>query len=406
VRSPRGLSRAIFFGLHGDHDAPGTSKEMRAVNQIRLAIAGVGNCASSLLQGIEYYREHDPEHAGLLHGTIGPYRLHDITVVAAFDVDSRKVGRPLAEAAFAPPNCTTVFQPNLPDYRVTVSKAPVLDGVARHMADYPDQRAFRVSDAPPVDVADVLRQTRAEVLVCYVPVGGEQAARHYAEACLAAGTAMVNCVPVFIASDPAWGERFRRAGLPIAGDDIKSQFGATITHRVLTRLMGDRGVRLDQTYQLNTGGNTDFLNMLERERLSAKRKSKTDSVQSQLATPLPPDRIHIGPADYVAWQRDNKICFIRMEARGFGDVPMNLELRLSVEDSPNSAGVAIDAIRCVKLASDRGIRGPLEAVSAFAMKSPAVQMRDTEARNLLEQWIAEPVPVVTVQPPSVVSKLK
>ncbi|MHC4966956.1 MAG: inositol-3-phosphate synthase, partial [Planctomycetota bacterium] len=328
---------------------------------------------------------------------IGPYRLHDLRVVAAFDVDSRKVGRPLAEAAFAPPNCTTIFQPDLPDYGVAVSKGPVMDGVARHMTDYPADRAFRVSDAEPVDVADVLRHTRAHVLVCYLPVGSEQAARHYAEACLTAGTAMVNCIPVFIASDPAWGEKFRQAGLPIAGDDIKSQFGATITHRVLTRLMGDRGIKLDQTYQLNTGGNTDFLNMLEQGRLSSKRKSKTDSVQSQLATPLPADRIHIGPADYVAWQKDNKVCFIRMEARGFGDVPMNLEMRLSVEDSPNSAGVAIDAIRCVKLAMDRGICGPLEAVSAFTMKSPPVQMRDTEARNLLEQWIADPAPVVEVK---------
>jgi myo-inositol-1-phosphate synthase len=371
---------------------------MTAVNQVRLAIAGVGNCASALLQGIEYYREHDPaQTAGLLHKTIGPYRLHDLRVVAAFDVDSRKVGRPLAEAAFAPPNCTTIFQPDLPDYGVAVSKGPVMDGVARHMTDYPADRAFRVSDAEPVDVADVLRHTRAHVLVCYLPVGSEQAARHYAEACLTAGTAMVNCIPVFIASDPAWGEKFRQAGLPIAGDDIKSQFGATITHRVLTRLMGDRGIKLDQTYQLNTGGNTDFLNMLEQGRLSSKRKSKTDSVQSQLATPLPADRIHIGPADYVAWQKDNKVCFIRMEARGFGDVPMNLEMRLSVEDSPNSAGVAIDAIRCVKLAMDRGICGPLEAVSAFTMKSPPVQMRDTEARNLLEQWIADPAPVVEVK---------
>jgi myo-inositol-1-phosphate synthase len=380
---------------------------MTAVDQVRLAIAGVGNCASALLQGIEYYREHDPgQTAGLLHKTIGPYRLHDLRVVAAFDVDSRKVNRPLAEAAFAPPNCTTIFQPDLPDYGVVVSKGPVMDGVARHMTDYPADRAFRVSDAEPVDVADVLRHTRAHVLVCYLPVGSEQAARHYAEACLTAGTAMVNCIPVFIASDPAWGEKFRQAGLPIAGDDIKSQFGATITHRVLTRLMGDRGIKLDQTYQLNTGGNTDFLNMLEQGRLSSKRKSKTDSVQSQLATPLPADRIHIGPADYVAWQKDNKVCFIRMEARGFGDVPMNLEMRLSVEDSPNSAGVAIDAIRCVKLAMDRGICGPLEAVSAFTMKSPPVQMRDTEARNLLEQWIAEPgpAPQIRTRPVSMTAK--
>jgi myo-inositol-1-phosphate synthase len=374
------------------------------VNQIRLAIAGVGNCASALLQGIAYYRDRDPvQSAGLLHERIGPYRLQDLRVVAAFDVDRRKVGRPLAEAVFAPPNCTTVFAPDLPDYGVTVAMAPVMDGVARHMADYPEDRAFRVADAPTVDVAEVLRLARADVLVCYLPVGSEAAARYYAEACLTAGTAMVNCIPVFIASDPAWGERFRRAGLPIAGDDIKSQFGATITHRVLTRLMGDRGVKLERTYQLNTGGNTDFLNMLEQVRLTSKRKSKTDSVQSQLPAPLPADCIHIGPADYVAWQKDNKVCFVRMEARGFGDVPMNLEMRLSVEDSPNSAGVAIDAIRCVKLAADRGISGPLEAVSAFAMKSPPVQMRDTEARNLLEQWISEPEPVQVKAAPATAS---
>jgi myo-inositol-1-phosphate synthase len=369
------------------------AKETKTVDEIRLAIAGVGNCASSLLQGIEYYREHDPaQSAGLLHVTIGPYRLQDVHVVAAFDVDSRKVGRPLNEAAFAPPNCTTVFQPTLPDHGVTVMKAPVMDGVAHHMADYPEDRAFRVSDAQPVDVAEALRRARADVLVCYLPVGSEQAVRYYADACLEAGVAMANCVPVFIASDPAWGEKFRQAGLPIAGDDIKSQFGATITHRVLTRLMEDRGIRLERTYQLNTGGNTDFLNMLELGRVTSKRKSKTDAVQSQLTTPLPPENIHIGPADYVPWQKDNKVCFVRMEARGFGDVPMDLEMRLSVEDSPNSGGVAIDAIRCVKLAMDRGISGPLEAVSAFTMKSPPVQMRDTEARYLLEQWIAERAP--------------
>jgi myo-inositol-1-phosphate synthase len=272
---------------------------------------------------------------------------------------------------------------------------PVMDGVAPHMAAYPEERAFRAGDAAPVDVASVLRQTGAEVLVCYLPVGSEQAVRHYAQACLDAGAAMCNCMPVFIASDPEWGRRFRESGLPVVGDDIKSQFGATILHRVLARLMSDRGVRLERTYQLNTGGNTDFLNMLESTRLVSKRKSKTQSVQSQLPVPLAPENIHIGPSDYVAWQKDNKVCFLRMEARGFGDVPMNLEMRLSVEDSPNSAGVGIDAIRCAKLALDRHIAGPLEAVSAFTMKSPPVQMRDSEARNLLQQWIAEPSPSPT-----------
>jgi myo-inositol-1-phosphate synthase len=356
---------------------------------LRLAIAGVGNCASALLQGLEYYRTHDLAHtSGLLHAQIGGYRLEDLRVVAAFDVDERKVGRPLEEAAFAAPNCTKVFAEKLPASGVTVQMGPVLDGVAEHMARYPAERAFRVARAAPVDVARALRESGAEVLVCYLPVGSERAIRHYAEACLAAHVALVNCVPVFLASDPAWAERFRAAGLPIVGDDIKSQVGATIVHRTLVRLLADRGVSLDATYQLNTGGNTDFLNMLERERLANKRVSKTESVQSQLDVRLPEENIHIGPSDYVAWQKDNKVCFVRMEWRGFGDVPMNLELRLSVEDSPNSAGVAIDAIRCAKLALERGEAGPLEAISAFAMKRPPVQMRDVDATRALDAWIS------------------
>jgi myo-inositol-1-phosphate synthase len=357
--------------------------------EIRLAIVGVGNCASSLLQGIEYYRTHDPaESAGLLHPDVGGYRLEDIHPVAAFDVDARKVGRPLEEAVFAAPNCTTVFHEKLPAWGVDVAMGPVLDGVAAHMAEQPEDRAFRVAEREPVDVARVLRDSRADVLVCYLPVGSERAARHYADACLQAGVALVNCIPVFIASDPVWARRFEERGLPVVGDDIKSQVGATIVHRTLTRLFGDRGVRLRRTYQLNTGGNTDFLNMLERSRLVSKRVSKTESVQSQLDERLPDTDIHIGPSDYVAWQRDNKVCFIRMEWNGFGDTPMNLELRLSVEDSPNSAGVACDAIRTAKLALDRGVAGPLHAVSAFTMKSPPRQMRDTEARAALEAFIA------------------
>ena len=360
------------------------------MGKIRLAIAGVGNCASALLQGITYYqRRESVGSAGLLHPEIGGYCLADIQPVAAFDVDRRKVGRPLEEAVFAPPNCTTIFQRELPAYGVTVRMSPVLDGVADHMKSYPDDRAFRVAEEKPCEVARVLRDSGAEVLVCYVPVGSEEAARHYAQACLDTGVAMVNCVPVFIASNPEWAGRFTERNLPIVGDDIKSQVGATIVHRILTRLMGDRGVRLDRTYQLNTGGNTDFLNMLERSRLRSKRVSKTQAVQSQLDTPLEPDNIHIGPSDYVAWQKDNKVCFIRMEWCGFGDVPNHLELRLSVEDSPNSAGVAIDAIRCVKLALDRGLGGPLDAISSFAMKHPPRQRRDSEARALLERWIAQ-----------------
>jgi myo-inositol-1-phosphate synthase len=356
---------------------------------LRLAIAGVGNCASSLLQGLEYYRVNDPTRtAGLLHPEIGGYRIEDLHPVAAFDVDVRKVGRRLEDAVFAEPNCTAVFQEKLPATDVIVQMGPVLDGVAEHMASHPEARAFRVANETPVDLARSLRESGAEVLVCYLPVGSERAVRSYAEACLEAGVALVNCVPVFIASDPVFSARFRDARLPLVGDDIKSQVGATIVHRSLARLLADRGVSLEATYQLNTGGNTDFLNMLEHERLVSKRISKTESVQSQLDVRLAPEQIHIGPSDYVAWQKDNKVCFIRMEWRGFGDVPMNLELRLSVEDSPNSAGVAIDAIRCAKLARDRGIGGPLAEISAFAMKSPPRQMRDLDAARSLEAWIS------------------
>ncbi len=357
--------------------------------QIRLAIAGVGNCASSLLQGISYYQPPiSTETAGVVHPQLGPYSINDITPVAAFDVDRRKVGRPLHEAVFAPPNCTTVFQAELPDYGVTVQMAPVLDGVAAHMADYPEEKAFRVADADPCDVTAVLRAAQADVLVCYMPVGSEDAVRFYAQACIDAGVAMVNCVPVFIASHPEWAGAFREANLPVVGDDIKSQLGATIVHRMLARLMCDRGVKLDRTYQLNTGGNTDFLNMLEQSRLRSKRVSKTESVQSQLDVPLPEGNIHVGPSDFVPWQRDNKVCFLRLEYRGFGDVPMNVELRLSVEDSPNSGGMAIDAIRCAKLARDRGLGGPLREISAFTMKHPPEQLRDHDARDQLERWIA------------------
>lgn len=358
-------------------------------NTVKLAIAGVGNCASSLLQGFEFYSKHDSDNvAGLMHPYIGDYGIRDIEVVAAFDVDRRKVGQPLQEAVFALPNCTTVFHSELPDYGVTVQMAPVLDGVADHMQSYPDDIAFRVAKEPAIEVAKVLRQSGAEVLVCYMPVGSDEAVKYYAEACLESGVAMVNCVPVFIASDPIYAAQFKAKGLPIVGDDIKSQFGATILHRILTRMMGDRGIKIKQTYQLNTGGNTDFLNMLEHSRLKSKRISKTESVQSQLDVSLPPNKIHIGPSDHVAWQKDNKICFIRIEFQGFGNVPMNLEARLSVEDSPNSAGVAIDAIRVAKLALDRGIGGPLLEASAVAMKHPPQQMRDSVAIEKFESFLA------------------
>jgi myo-inositol-1-phosphate synthase len=319
--------------------------------------------------------------------SIGGYLCSDVEFVAAFDVDRRKVGRPLEEAIFAKPNCTRIFQSALPVSNVIVQAGPVLDGVAAHMIDYPDDNAFRVVDLEPTDVAAALQSSGAEVLVCYLPVGSERAVKYYAQACLEAGVAMVNCVPVFLASDEVWGTKFRDAGLPIIGDDIKSQVGATIVHRALARLFGDRGVGLDRTYQLNTGGNTDFLNMLERSRLKFKKVSKTESVQSQLDERLDARDIHIGPSDYVPWQQDNKVCFIRMEGRGFGNAPIELELRLSVQDSPNSAGVVIDAIRCAKLALDRGEAGPLTAPSAYYMKSPPRQLRDSVALEACDAFI-------------------
>jgi len=356
--------------------------------KIKVAIAGVGNCASSLIQGIAYYARHNPATvSGLMHPDIGGWRPWDMEIVAAFDVDRRKVGQPLEDAIFAKPNCTMIFEKNLPASGVLVQMGPVLDGVAPHMADYSDDEAFRVAAAPAVNVAEVLRHSGAQVLVCYLPVGSEQAVRHYAQACLDARIAMVNCVPVFIASDPEWAAKFSRAGVPIIGDDIKSQVGATIVHRALTRLFCDRGYLLDRTYQLNTGGNTDFLNMLAAERLKSKKKSKTESVQSQLDERLESSNIHIGPSDYVPWQRDNKVAFIRMEGVGFGGAPIELELRMSVQDSPNSAGVVIDAIRCAALGLHRGLSGPLEVPSAYFMKTPPRQMRDSVAHDACEDFI-------------------
>ena len=358
------------------------------MNKIRVAIAGIGNCASSLVQGIEYYGSRATENlAGLMHPDIGGWGPGDLEIVAAFDIDRRKVGTPVEQAIFAKPNRAMVFQESLPASGVTVQMGPVLDGVAPHMCDYPDDEAFRAADAEPVSVVEVLRSSRADVLVCYLPVGSEDAVRHYTRACLDAGVAMVNCVPVFIASDPIWAAKFEKAGVPIVGDDIKSQVGATIVHRILTRLFGDRGVNLDRTYQLNTGGNTDFLNMLALDRLISKKTSKTESVQSQAEERLDRRNIHIGPSDYVPWQGDNKFAFIRMEGRGFGNAPIEIELRLSVQDSPNSAGVVIDAVRCAKLAADRGLAGPLEAASAYYMKSPPRQMRDSVARDLCDDFI-------------------
>jgi len=356
--------------------------------KIKIAIAGVGNCASALVQGVEYYRNRrNAAIDGVMRHVIGGYRASDIEFVAAFDVDKRKVGRPLEEAIFGKPNCTRIFQSSLPVSNVVVQAGPVLDGIAPHMAEYPDDAAFRSADIEPTDIAAALRASGAEIMVCYLPVGSEQAVKHYAQACLDAGVGMVNCVPVFLASDPEWAGKFLDAGLPIVGDDIKSQVGATIVHRTLARLFADRGVSVDRTYQLNTAGNTDFLNMLERKRLKSKKISKTEAVQSQLDERLDPGDIHIGPSDYISWQHDNKICFIRIEGRGFGDAPLELELRLSVEDSSNSAGVVVDAIRCAKLAQDRGLAGALEAPSAYYMKSPPRQFRDSVAHDACNAFI-------------------
>jgi len=357
------------------------------MKKIRIAIAGVGNCASSLIQGIEYYKDKK-EVIGLMHPEINGYKSSDIEVVAAFDIDQRKVGQDLSKAIFAKPNNTAVFYPNVPHYGVTVKMGNVLDGLAEHMKEYSEEEAFRVAEDDPCEVVEELRKSGTEILVNYLPVGSEEGARFYAQAALDAGVAFVNCIPVFIASDKAWAKKFEEKHLPIVGDDVKAQLGATIVHRTLTKLFVDRGVKLDRTYQLNTGGNTDFLNMLARERLSSKKTSKTEAVQSQLDEPLPSKNIHIGPSDYVPWQKDNKICFIRMEGREFGDIPLNLELRLSVEDSPNSAGSAIDAIRCCKIALDRGIGGTLTSISAYTMKHPPIQYSDTEAKKMVEDFIS------------------
>jgi myo-inositol-1-phosphate synthase len=362
------------------------------MSDIRIAVAGVGNCFSALWQGINYYRDKKPGDAiGLMHWDLGGYMPYDIKVVAAFDIDRRKVGKDVSEAVFAEPNCTTVFCGELPETGVKVSMGRVLDGMSEHMKDYDADKTFVRADAPEPDRDEVVRQLRdsgAEILVNYLPVGSEEAVRFYAGCALEAGLAYINNMPVFIASDVAWAEKFAEKNIPIIGDDIKSQLGATIVHRVLANLFRNRGVKLEQTYQLNTGGNTDFLNMLNRHRLQSKKLSKTQAVQVMLDEPLPPEKIHIGPSDYVPWQNDNKIAFIRMEGRLFGDVPMNLELRLSVEDSPNSAGVAIDSIRCCKVALDRGIGGVLISPSSYFMKHPPVQVTDAEAWQYTEDFIA------------------
>jgi myo-inositol-1-phosphate synthase len=352
---------------------------------IRVAIAGVGNCASSLVQGIAYYKDAAPGDTvpGLMHVVLGGYHVGDLEPVVAFDVDATKVGADLSKAVFAGQNNTVRFA-ELSDLGVRVLRGPTLDGLGRYYRDVVEE-----SPEPPVDVARALREAGADVLVSYLPVGSEAAQRFYAQAALDAGVAFVNAIPVFIASDPAWARRFVEAGVPIIGDDIKSQVGSTIVHRVLTRLFEDRGLVLDRTYQLNVGGNMDFRNMLERDRLESKKVSKTQAVTSQIEhTTLPADDVHIGPSDHVPWLADRKWAYIRMEGRNFGDVPLNLELKLEVWDSPNSAGVIIDALRCAKLALDRGIGGPLVGPSAYFMKSPPVQYHDDVAREMVEAFAA------------------
>lgn len=361
-------------------------------NTINVAIIGLGNCACSLIQGIHFYGEgQHTDASGLMHADLGGYRPSDIRVVAAFDIDRRKVGKDVSEAIFSAPNCTKVFHKDIPHMGVDVTMGRILDGYSDHMAAHAEHRTFLPLEAPEPSQADVvklLRDANVDVLMNYLPVGSQKATEFYAECALEAGVAFINNIPVFIASNPVWAERFKTAGVPIIGDDIKSQLGATIVHRILTDLFAKRGVAVDRTYQLNTGGNTDFLNMKNLERLESKKISKTEAVQSVSAHRMEDENIHVGPSDYVAWQNDNKVCFIRMEGRLFGDVPMNLELRLSVEDSPNSAGVAIDTIRCAKVALDRGHAGVIEGPSAYFCKHPLTQHTDDEARLMTEAFIA------------------
>jgi myo-inositol-1-phosphate synthase len=353
------------------------------MSKVRLAIVGVGNCASSLVQGLEYYKDADPTDAvpGLMHVDLGGYHIRDVEIVAAFDVDGKKVGTDVAEAIASEPNNTIRFA-DVPPTGVTVQRGPTFDGLGRYYRE-----TIVESELPPVDVAKALKAAEADVVVSYLPVGSEQAAKHYAQAALDAHVAFVNCLPVFIASDRSWASKFVEAGVPIVGDDIKSQVGATIVHRVLTKLFEDRGVKLNRTYQLNFGGNMDFMNMLERERLTSKKVSKTQSVQSQMRKKLDKQNIHIGPSDHVPWLEDRKWAQIRLEGQAFGDVPLNVELKLEVWDSPNSAGIVIDALRCAKLALDRGVSGPLIGPSAYFMKSPPVQFSDDAAREMVEQYI-------------------
>ena len=354
------------------------------MGNINVAIIGVGNCASSLVQGVHYYKKAKENEfvPGLMHVNLGGYRISDINFVAAFDINKLKVGKDLAEAIFAPPNNTFKFT-EVPATGVKVNRGMTHDGLGKYLSEIIEK-----APGPTADIIGILKETKTHVVLNYLPVGSEEATKWYVEQVLAAGCGLINCIPVFIAREKYWQKRFEEKGLPVIGDDIKSQVGATIVHRVLTRLFMDRGVKLQRTYQLNFGGNTDFLNMLERERLESKKISKTNAVTSQLDYKLNPDDIHVGPSDYVPWLTDRKFCHIKMEGQTFGDVPLNLELKLEVWDSPNSAGVVIDAIRCCKLALDCGLKGSLTAPSSYFMKSPPVQYSDDEARRMVEEYIA------------------
>ncbi len=362
------------------------------MGKIKVAIAGIGNCASSLIQGVEFYKdvkEGDELVPGLMHNVIRGYKVSDIEFVAAFDVDKRKVGKPLNKAIYEKPNNTYTIMEKVSKWGdVIVQKGPVLDGVADHMIEYSEDVSFRVDESQkPADTTKILKESGAEILMNYMPVGSEKATQHYAQAALDAGIAFLNCIPSFIASDPEWEKKFVEKGLPCAGDDIKAEVGATIVHRTLAKLFDDRGVKITGTYQLNVGGNTDFLNMARHNRLKFKRISKTEAVQSNLKVPLEPDKVHIGPSDFVPWIKDRKICFCRIEGEKFGRAPVNIEVRLQVEDSPNSAGCTIDGIRCLKLALDRSIKGKLDSISAYIMKHPAIQYPDPVARDMVEEFI-------------------
>lgn len=360
---------------------------MKEKHKIKIAIIGVGNCASSLVQGLTYYKKtSDEQIVGLMHPILGGYAISDIEIVAAFDVNTTKVGRDLSEAIYQSPNNTTIFA-KVPKLNVQVLSVPILDGIGEYVKDI-----IKPTTITPVDPISVLKQTGAEILINYLPVGSQQAVEYWSNICLSAKVAMINCVPVFIASDNKWAQKFREAHVPIIGDDIKSQVGATIVHRTLVNLFLDRGMPIDKTYQLNVGGNTDFQNMLERKRLASKKISKTQSVTSQMKNKnqsIIPEDVYIGPSDYVPWLNDNKIAFIRVQSRHFGDVPMNIEVRLSVEDSPNSAGVVIDAIRCAKLALNNNLSGPLIEPSSYFMKSPIEQFTDVQAKEKVEQYIQQ-----------------